>query len=136
MNIPRTNGVSTAAVKESKISKSTNPCTIGQVLHFTLNRQGLIERKLAITSDMFPLHATLHTTPCVSLFARVKDFKQLHMNNYLIQSQKSPLKYVLVRCMRGTLHMIPSTIYNTVNSLYNYVDNLTSIDRIKNFKIN
>ena len=121
----------------SGVVSLTDPiqCTIAQMLYFTLDRQGLIRRKSHVSSDLFPLHATLHTTPCLSLYARVNKFKKLHMSSFISVSENSPLKYTLMRCMRGTLHIIPSAMFNTVASAYNFIGNPAATTRVDQFKV-
>lgn len=107
--------------------------TLTQVLRFNLSRQGLLERHSEVRNDMFPLHATAITTPPLSLLARVSNFREDHMPHFLRTSRFPPLRYTILRCMRSTLHIVPSAVYDVVTKCYNYEGCDLAVDRMKKF---
>lgn len=109
--------------------------SLHQILYFTLNRQGLIHRISAVRSSLFPLHGTLHTTPHLSLSARVENYHANHLSDYLNRSEGQLLSYVLMRCMRGTLHVIPASKFDTVTAIYNRLDSSAAHARLSQFAL-
>ncbi|CAM9230724.1 unnamed protein product, partial [Ectocarpus fasciculatus] len=74
----------------------------------------------AVTTELFPLHATASTTPPLSLLARVQRFQEEHLESYLQRSRSSPLQFTLKRCMRGTLHVIDKDSFPVISEAYKH----------------
>ena len=112
-----------------------NSVSLNQVIHFIFTRQGLKARHSGVTKDLFPLHATAITTPSLSLLARVDNFKWQHLTSFVSKSRCAPLSYPLLRCMRSTLHLVPSDMYPLVTKCFNYEGNSTAMERIRRFDL-
>jgi hypothetical protein len=84
---------------------------------------------------LMPLHATGQTTPPLSLLARVHNFHQHHLTTFLQQSRQSPLHYPMLRCMRGTLHLVPADKHHIVAGLYNFEGCKAVDDRLEKFNM-
>ena len=126
---------SSAISENAIVRKSTIVISMNQLLTFVLSRQGLIRRSSTVHSNLFPLHATSASTPCLSLSARVDNFQRDHMARFLTKSRYTPLAYTLLRCMRSTLHVVPSELYETVTRCYNYEGCSLAIDRVRKFNM-
>jgi len=125
------------ALSAAGVAKSDQPLSysLKQILQFTLQRQGLITRNASIGPELFPLHGTSHTTPHLSLLARVDNYQKKHLTDYLNQSEGNRLSYVLLRCMRGTLHVVPASQFDTVTAVYNRIDNVAADTRLNQFAL-
>lgn len=82
--------------------------TLDQVRRYTLIRQGLVERKTGDVTQFGPLHLTDHTTPYLSLLARLDPFDPAAV----------PAAFTRLRVMRGTLHLMPETIASEAACIY------------------
>jgi hypothetical protein len=97
--------------------------TLAQLQHFQMTQHGLAQRVSAYEpSAHLPLHATLSTTPYLSLLARVQDFgadagKDAAQWRTVLHAPASPT-FALRRCMRGTLHLVPRTLLPEIMSVY------------------
>ena len=111
------------------MSSKAQSVTARQIVNFLLKKQGLIERHSAGSSEellkkiqnLGPLHATDRTTPYLSLFARVEDLPTEQIKQWSSQtSQKKGEKpqLYLVRCMRGTLHVVDPEVLPVVEQCY------------------
>lgn len=89
--------------------------TKNQLLQFLLRKQGLIERLSGeVDASIFPLHATSHTTPFISLLARYINFHEEGWKAFAAGGNTC----FLSRCMRGTLHFVPYSLKPTLGALY------------------
>jgi len=88
-----------------------------QLLRYSLGRQGLLERHLAEKDvvDYGPLHCTDHTTPYLSLLGRVADFDWAAFATDMYDHRA----HKRLRCMRTTIHLIPSEQARMVECVYN-----------------
>lgn len=90
-----------------------------QLRHYQLERQGLVERfPLSELPMRGPLHATDHTTPYLSALARTdlsswEAFADLYYDHHA---------FTRLRCMRGTLHLVPEAQVETVQCAYRIND--------------
>lgn len=66
---------------------------------------------------IYPLHATSHTTPYLSLLARYNNFSEEGWKAFCAEQS-----IFLTRCMRGTLHYLPQTLKPTISALYKEMD--------------
>lgn len=104
--------------------------TLNQLRRYTMERQGLVERK--DSTDVFqfgPLHYTDHTTPYLSLLARLEHFQAEDLLARLRQSEKK-----LLRCMRGTLHLIEGRFVPAIQCIYQQRDGERVLE-FENYKI-
>lgn len=86
-----------------------------QLRRYILGKQGLLERQPLEAMNTFgPLHATDHTTPYLSLLARVDPF----VWENLADKRYDEHAFIKLRCMRGTLHLLPESLGNTVQCVY------------------
>lgn len=86
-----------------------------QLLRYTLGRQGLIERQSSTAlHDFGVLHCTDSTTPYLSLLARIEDFKWEYLADALYEERS----FARLRCMRGTIHLVPSAQTQTIHACY------------------
>ncbi|HLA42686.1 MAG TPA: crosslink repair DNA glycosylase YcaQ family protein [Aggregatilineales bacterium] len=89
--------------------------THNQLLNYILNRQGLLTRQpIDSIMDFAPLHATDHTTPYLSLLARIEDFAWENLADRLYASRQ----FYRLRCMRGTIHLIPAAHKQMIRCIY------------------
>lgn len=97
------------------MSSTPHTVTRNQLLQFILGKQGLLERHGGLPDvSIYPLHATNHTTPYLSLLARYTNFSEEGWKQFAVGGKD----YFLSRCMRGTLHFVPQTLKSTLASLY------------------
>jgi hypothetical protein len=87
--------------------------SLDQLLQYSLGRQGLLQRDSA--GDYGPLHCTDHTTPYLSLLARVEAFDWAAFATHLYDHKA----WSRLRCMRGTIHLIPAEQARMVACAYN-----------------
>jgi hypothetical protein len=88
--------------------------TLNQLRRYTLEQQGLLERKPS--NDLFqfgPLHYTDHTTPYLSLLGRLQGFQWEALMGAIQRSE-----FTLLRSMRGTLHLIDPAHTAAIQCLY------------------
>jgi hypothetical protein len=97
------------------MGKQGRGVTRNQLLRYTLDRQGLIDRKplVAITA-LGVLHGTDHTTPYLSLLARLEGFRWEHLADQIYDEGF----FSRLRCMRGTVHLVPADIVEWVKCIY------------------
>lgn len=91
------------------------------LLQWTLLRQGLITRLENCEYTKFgPLHATDQTTPFFSLLARIQDFdwEKLKVIDEDVNSSNDTNNFTRLRCMRGTLHLIPKIETKIIQNVY------------------
>jgi hypothetical protein len=68
---------------------------------------------LQVAADIGGLHATSTTTPYLSLYSRLKGFTRESLDVELNEKRLAK-----IRCMRGTMHMLPASAYmETVSAL-------------------
>ena len=90
--------------------------SLDQLLRYSLGRQGLLERHPAQRIPEYgPLHGTDHTTPYLSLLARIEDFDWAAFATQMYDHQA----YIRLRSMRTTIHLIPEAQARTVECVYN-----------------
>ncbi|HNR43899.1 MAG TPA: crosslink repair DNA glycosylase YcaQ family protein [Methanofastidiosum sp.] len=80
---------------------------ISQINNFLMRKQHLSEETksqsvLQVTKDIWGLHATYASTPYLSLFNRMINFKKESLDRELQEK-----RLVKIRCVRKTLHIIP-----------------------------
>ena len=80
---------------------------LSTVNNFLLRKQHLSEETKGedipqVTKDMWGLHATNASTPYLSLFNRVINFKKESLNRELLEK-----RLVKIKCVRKTVHIIP-----------------------------
>jgi hypothetical protein len=89
--------------------------SLDQVRRYTLERQGLVTRQSGTDPRVFGvLHATDHTTPYLSLLARLEPFDWEALATSIYEQGV----YARLRCMRGTLHLVPAELSEVVKCLY------------------
>jgi len=91
-----------------------------QLVRWVLARQGLLARCEEVALGSFgPLHATDQTTPFLSLLARIKgfDWSKLKTECSGLSGDLSD-SFVRLRCMRGTLHLIPAQDASIIQQTY------------------
>jgi len=93
-----------------------------RLLRYVLQRQGLLTRMDVCLSSFGPLHATDQKTPFLSLYSRVSDFTPEQLIQMNPHEEENPsindIKLLRLRCMRGTLHLIPSDRVKPVQTVY------------------
>lgn len=65
---------------------------------------------VGVSEDVVGLHATRPTTPYLSLFARVPDFRREHLEHELYVARTQ----VRLKCMRGTVFIVPKSAVATL----------------------
>ena len=104
--------------------------TKAQLINWNLQKQGLIDRIACNTYSQFgPFHSTNQTTPYLSLLARIESFID-KWSEFYHKSESSDSKirtFIRLRCMRGTLHLIPHDESEVVKKVYSMVAD----DRLK-----
>eukprot|EP01124_Arcella_intermedia_P007842 TRINITY_DN14859_c0_g1_i1.p1 TRINITY_DN14859_c0_g1~~TRINITY_DN14859_c0_g1_i1.p1 ORF type:complete len:460 (-),score=138.63 TRINITY_DN14859_c0_g1_i1:12-1334(-) len=99
---------------------NTMKCTKLQVLRYILNKQGLIDRQkysARNVSRLGVLHSTLQTTPFLSLLGRTHRFDADHFRTNLCVKAHPEAAFARLRCMRGTLHLVPPDIAPVIRAL-------------------
>lgn len=86
------------------------------VNHFVLRKQHLTDDTsgndiLQVARDIGGLHATSGTTPYLSLYSRLKGFTRESLDVELNEKRLAK-----VRCMRGTMYMLPVGMYKETSS--------------------
>eukprot|EP01080_Neovahlkampfia_damariscottae_P009141 gene9141-1229_t len=116
-----------------KLKESVLKITEKQLNHYTFKKQGLIERKEfeKIPNEYLPLHGTSHTTPYLSLFARMKNVSSDDISIHFTGKQ---VEYPLKRCMRGTLHIVPTEQISAIHSVYGSKELLQDEEKIGGFE--
>ena len=82
---------------------------VARVNHFLAHKQHLLPESrlrdvLQVTRDVVALHATVPTTPHLSLLARIHELQRETLDD-LLYEQRSLLRML---CMRATLHVVPT----------------------------
>lgn len=90
--------------------------SLDTVRQYTLGRQGLLERQARPLTDFGLLHATDHTTPYLSLLARIPDFRW----ESLADAWYDDAAFARMRCVRDTIHMVPADYADTMQCIYNW----------------
>ena len=80
---------------------------IGSVNTFILRKQHLTDESkiksiVQTTKDIWGLHSTYASTPYLSLFNRITDFKKESLDREVEER-----RLVKIRCIRKTVHIIP-----------------------------
>jgi hypothetical protein len=84
--------------------------SLNQVRHSTLARQGLLQRLASDDPAQFGvLHSTDYATPYLSLLGRLEKVAWPQLNAAGLRK---------IRCMRGTLHLIPPEYWPAIQALY------------------
>jgi len=98
--------------------------TQDQITAFTLSRQGLLkpfphQKVTKVVENIGALHSQILATAPTQLWARVKDFKVNDLWNALYHQRTLVRTYA----MRGTLHIVPSTRFDTFVSAIGPMEN-------------
>ncbi len=89
--------------------------TQNQLRSYILGKQGLLQRQpLDLMSAFGVLHATDSATPYLSLLARLDPF----VWENLADKRYDEHAFARLRCMRGTLHIVPEALVETVSCVY------------------
>eukprot|EP01095_Lingulamoeba_sp_RSL-Kostka_P017778 TRINITY_DN945_c1_g2_i1.p1 TRINITY_DN945_c1_g2~~TRINITY_DN945_c1_g2_i1.p1 ORF type:complete len:492 (+),score=107.51 TRINITY_DN945_c1_g2_i1:72-1547(+) len=111
---------------------STKIISKTQLLYYTLERQGLLGRKSYLIGDddeenklistLCPLHSTQQNTPYLSLLGRIEGFDEEErwksFKKKLLTKDINQRKFAKIRCMRGTLHVIPIKMMNIYSIVF------------------
>lgn len=104
---------------------------VSQINNFLLRKQHLSEETkgedvLQVAKDIWGLHATYASTPYLSLFNRVINFRKESLDRELLEK-----RLVKIRCVRKTVHIIPK---ENVSAIFSATKESIQINSEKYYK--